>query len=193
VGSLKMRHKKSKSLNNRFTSWKKATLISLAKNLLIHQTIVTTKTKASCAQPLVEKLISLARDNSLAAKRQAYKIIGDHWLVSLLFNEIGPRFKNRIGGYTRIFNLGRRRGDNAQQVIFELTEIKKKEEKKRKKTKGQEEKVPEAIQQPETHIEEKRTKTEVALKEERPPIYKKPTKKIIGGLRKIFKKERDSM
>jgi large subunit ribosomal protein L17 len=188
-----MRHKKSKSLNNRFTSWKKATLISLAKNLLIHQTIITTKTRASSAQPLVERLISLAKDNSLAAKRQAYKIICDHRLVSLLFNEIGPRFKNRTGGYTRIFNLGLRRGDNAQQVIFELTEIKKKEEKRPKKPKGQEEKAPGAIQQPQTHIEEKKTKTEVAPKEERPPISKKPTKKFFGGLRKIFKKERDSL
>ncbi len=187
-----MRHKKLKSLNNRFTSWRKATLISLAKSLLIHQTIVTTKTRASSAQPLVERLISLAKDNSLAAKRRAYKIIGDHRLVSLLFNEIGPRFKNRTGGYTRIFNLGLRRGDNAQQVIFELTEIKKKEKKKPKKAKGQEEKAPEAIQQPEA-VEEKKTKTEVAPKEERPPISKKPTKKFFGGLRKIFKKERDSL
>jgi len=190
-----MRHRKSKSLNNRFTSWKKATLISLARNLFIHQTLVTTKTKASCVQPMIERLISLAKDNSLAAKRQAYKIIGDHRLVALLFNDIGPRFKNRVGGYTRIFNLGARRGDNAKQVILELTEIKKREvikPKKTKEAKGQEEKPTQAIPEQEP-IGEKKTKTEVAPKGERPPISKKPTKKFFGGLRKIFKKERDSL
>jgi large subunit ribosomal protein L17 len=189
-----MRHKKSKSLNNRFTSWKKATLISLAKSLIIHETLITTSKRASSAQPLVERLISLAKDNSLAAKRQAYKIIGDHRLINLLFNEIGPRFKDRSGGYTRVFNLGPRRGDDARQVIFELTEIKKKEKKKPKKAKTQEEKAAGGIGQPEAApIEEKKTKTEVAPKEEKPPISKKPAKKFFGGLRKIFKKERDSL
>lgn len=189
-----MRHRKSKSLNNRFTSWKKATLISLAKSILIHQTIVTTKTRASSAQPLIERLISLAKENSLAAKRQAYKIIGDHRLVSLLFGQIGPRFKDRLGGYTRIFNLGARRGDGAKQVIFELTEIKRKEKKKPQKAKGQEEKPAEAVQEPQAGpVAQKQTKTEVAPKEEKPPISKKPAKKFLGGLRKIFKKERDSL
>ncbi|MDD5156057.1 MAG: 50S ribosomal protein L17 [Candidatus Omnitrophica bacterium] len=189
-----MRHKKSKSLNNRFTSWKKATLISLAKSLLIHQTIVTTRSKASSAQPLVEKLISLAKDNSLAAQRRAYSVLGEHRLVSLLFKEIGPRFQGRSGGYTRIFNLGSRRGDNARQVIFELTEIKKKEGKKPRKAKTQEAKpAEESAAQPQAPLEEKKTKTEVMPKEERPPISKKPAKKFLGGLRKIFKKERDSL
>jgi large subunit ribosomal protein L17 len=189
-----MRHKKSRSLNNHFTSWRKATLVNLIKSLLIHQTMVTTKTKAVSVQPLVERLVSLAKENSLVAKRQAYKVLGEHRLVNLLFNEIGPRFKNRIGGYTRIFNLSSRRGDNAQQVIFELTEIKKKEKRKPQKAKAQEEKAPEEVRQPETGpIEEKKTKTEVAPKEEKPPIAKKPAKKFFGGLRKIFKKERDSL
>lgn len=190
-----MRHQKTKSLNNRFTSWRKATLISLAKNLLIYQNIRTTKVKAYSVQPLVEKLISLTKENNLSAKRKAYKILGEHRLVSLLFNEIGPRFKERASGFSRILNLGFRRGDGAKLVLLELTEIKKKEIKKPKKEKAakpQEEKLAETPQE-QQRIEEKKAKTEVLSKEERPTQPKKPAKKFFGGLRKIFKKERDSL
>ena len=188
-----MRHRKSRLQLNRFTSWRKATLISLTKNLLAHQRIRTTIHKARTVKPLIDKLIFVAKKNTLTARRQAYKILGSHKLVSLLFNDIAPRFNNRIGGYTRILNLGSRRGDNAELVILELTEIKKKEQKKAKKEKEikpeEKEKI-EAIK--EKPIEEKQPKTQVAVKE-RPPITQKPTKGFLGGLRRIFKKERDSL
>lgn len=191
-----MRHQKLKSLNNRFTSWRKATFISLVKGLLIHQSIKTTKVKASSVQPMLERLILLAKENSLSAKRQAYKILGEHRLVSLLFNEIGPRFKERASGFSRILNLGLRRGDGARLVILELTEIKKKEIKRPKKEKAagpKEEKPAVATQQQVPPAEEKKPKAEIAPKEKRPPEPKKPVKKFFGGLRKIFKKERDSL
>ncbi len=177
-----MRHRKKRLQLNRFTSWRKATLNSLARNLLIHQSIKTSLTKAKAAVPQIEKLITLSKNNSIAARRYAFRILCDHKLVSLLFNEIGPRFASRISGFTRIIKLGQRRGDNAELAILELTEIKKKEVKKPKKkeeTKPQEEKKPEVTK--EKHIEEK------------PPIIKKPTKKFLGGLRTIFKKERDAL
>jgi len=181
---------------NRFTSWRKATLTSLAKALIIHQRIKTTNAKAKAAKPLIEKLISLGKNNSLFAKRRAYRILGDHKLVSLLFNDIAPRFANRIGGYTRILNLGSRRGDNAQLVILALTEIKEKASKKpkaeaEKKEAGKPEILKEELPK-EQPLEEKKPKTEVVVKE-KPPISKKPTKNFLGGLRKIFKKERDSL
>ncbi|MGE5197735.1 MAG: 50S ribosomal protein L17 [Deltaproteobacteria bacterium] len=187
-----MRHKKSHSLNNRFTSWRKATLLSLLRSVLINQSIRTTKIRATSAQPLVEKLISLAKEDTLAARRSAYRMLADHKLVHLLFSDIGPRFKNRSGGYTRILNLGFRRGDGSDIALLELTEITKKEIKRHKKpkeAKPEEEKHPEA--QETEPIEEK--KTRVALKEEKPPMTKKPSKKFLGGLRGIFKKERDSL
>jgi len=190
-----MRHKKSRFQLNRFTSWRRATLVSLARNLLIHQSIKTTKTKARAVKPLVEKLISLAKLNSLFAKRQVYKILNDHKLVSSLFNEIAPRFNNRVGGYTRILNLDTRRGDSAQIVILELTEvkkaIKKPKKEKEKEVKAEEEKRPVIIKEKPVEAEEKH-KTEVAVKE-KPPITKKPPKKFLGGIRNIFKKERDSL
>jgi len=178
-----MRHAKKRLQLNRFTSWYEATIKSLSRNLLIQQSIKTTLHKAKAAQPMVEKLITLARKNTLAAKRQAYQILGDHKLVSVLFNEIGPRFANRASGFTRIINLARRRGDNAQVVLFELTEIKKKEIKKPKKIK--EEKPVEAPAE--------EAPKEKPVGEKKPPIVKKPAKKFFGGIRSIFKKERDSL
>lgn len=188
-----MRHRKKRLQLNRFTSWRKATLISLTKNLLIQQSIKTTLHKAKAAKPLIEKIISLAKLNTLVAKREAFRILGDHKLVALVFNEIGPRFSKNQGGYTRIINLNRRRGDDALVVILELTEIKKKEAKRPKKgkeTKPAEEKKTEITK--EKPVEQKKPEVATAVKE-KPPITKKPTKNFLGGLRNIFKKERDSL
>lgn len=191
-----MRHRKAKLRLNRFTSWRRATLASLAKNILIRQSIRTTKAKALAARPVIERLISLGKTGSLAAKRQAYKIVGNHNLVSLIFNEIAPRFKTREGGYTRILNWGIRRGDSAELVILELTEVKKKEPPKLK-IKKEEARAPidkktEAAPEKEKPGEGKKQKTETVVKE-KPPITKKPSRNFLGGLRKIFKKERDSL
>ncbi|MBM3246755.1 MAG: 50S ribosomal protein L17 [Candidatus Omnitrophica bacterium] len=187
-----MRHRRKRLQLNRFTSWRQATLKSLARNLLIQQSIKTTQARAKAARPLADKLISLAKANTLTAKRRAFQLLGDHKLVSLLFTEIGPRFSNKIGGYTRILNLGQRQGDNAKLAILELTEKKIKEAKKPKKDKEIEtEKQPEAVSK-EALTEEPRPKTEAAVKEKL-PITKKPSKKFLGGLRNIFKKERDSL
>ncbi len=186
-----MRHKKSKYQLNRFTSWRKATLISLARSLIIHQSIKTLLSKAKAVRPLIEKLIFLAKRNTLTAKRQAAKILNDHRLVSKLFNEIGPRFTQRGSGFTRIINLGVRRGDNARTAIIELTEIKKIEPKKPKKEiKAAEVIKPEVIK--EKPSEEKKLEGKVAVKE-KPPLLKKPSKKFFAGLRNIFKKGRDSL
>lgn len=186
-----MRHSDKRLQLNRYTSWRKATLSSLAKSLLVYQTIKTTRHRAFAVKPLIEKLITLAKQNSLTAKRQAYKVLGDHKLVSLLFSDIGPRFNNRVGGYVRILNLGKRRGDDADMVVLALTEIKKKEIKKPKKEVKAEERTGEKAE--EKAIEEIKPRTETAVKPEKHPEAKKPQKKFLGGIRNIFKKERDSL
>lgn len=183
-----MRHKKSRFQINRFTSWRKATLCSIAKSILIHQRIKTSLGKAKAVKPLIDKLIGLARSNTLSAKRDAFRILGDHKLVSCLFNEIGPRFANRQGGFSRIINLGSRRGDNADLAVLELMEIKKKETRKTKKQ--EEQKIVNAA--PESSQEIK-PRTEDAVKEDKHPETKKPPRKFMGGIRNIFKKERDSL
>jgi large subunit ribosomal protein L17 len=172
-------------------------LASLARSLVTYQRIRTTKAKAKAVKPLAEKLISLGKSNTLAAKRQAFSILGDHRLVKELFNDIAPRFANRTGGYTRIVNLGSRRGDNAQLVVLAFTEIKEKIRKKPelKEHKEAHKPLPEGEQSAikEQHTQEEKPKTETAVKDKKPPITKKPTKKFLGGLRGIFKKERDSL
>jgi large subunit ribosomal protein L17 len=186
-----MRHRINKVQLNRFTSWRKATLKSMARNLLLQQSMRTTKPKAVAARRVVEKLITLAKKDTLAARRAAFDILGDHNLVKTLFSEIGPRFKNRQSGFTRILHLGARRGDAVELVLFELTEIKK-EEKKKAKSVHQEKHSSESSEAEAKDSQEKKPETKTTT-QERPPATKKPNKKFLGGLRNIFKKERDSL
>ena len=192
-----MRHRQQRYQLNRFTSWRKATLKSMARNLLVEQSVRTTRTKAKAAQPLIENLIALAKENTLNARRRAFQILCDHSLVKLLFDEIGPRFAKRTSGFTRVLNLGYRRGDNARLVILELTELKKKEKRKQKKekeTKPEEvaEQKREAPEGEARQPKEEKPRKDVAVKE-RHPTEKKPTKKFLGGLRQIFRKKSDSL
>ena len=174
-----MRHAKKRNKLNRFSSWKKATVISLARNILRYGSIKTTSVRAKVSRPYVEKLISLAKSNTLAAKREAFKMLGEHKFVSRLFNETGPLFAKRGSGFTRIIGLGKRRGDDADIVIFELTERKPKEAKRHPK---HAETVKEA---------EVKKHDETAVVKEKPPVIKKPSKNFLGGLKNIFKKQRD--
>ena len=192
-----MRHAKKRLQLSRFTSWHEATIKSLVRNVEIHQSIKTTLTRAKASRQIIEKLITLAKENTLFARRQAQKVLGEHKLVNLLFNEIGPRFSKRNSGFTRIIGLGRRRGDDAEMVIFELTEIKKKEAKKAKTAKEakvqpaqQADEKPEEKSVKEKSPEEKKPETTV---KENPAKDKKPQKKFIGGIRNIFRKKSDSL
>jgi len=184
-----LRHRIARLQLNRFTSWRKATLKGLVQSLFIHQSIRTTHTLAKAASPLAETLISLGKQNTLHAKREAFRILQDHRLVNLLFSEIAPRFEKKASGYTRIISLGQRRGDNAQVAILELTEIKKKKKLPKKEKEVQEE-GPETVA--EKPAKEAKPETGIAVKE-KPPIIQKPTKGFFRGLRNIFKKERDSL
>lgn len=190
-----MRHSKKRYQLGRFTSWHDATVKSLARNMVICQSIKTTVARAKASKQLVEKLVTLGKQKSLFARRQAQKILGEHRLVNLLFNEIAPRFAGRSSGFTRIISLGKRRGDDAEMVIFEFTELKKKEPKKIKPAK--EAKSPELPAEGASVVEEKplpepKKESRAAVKE-KPLDEKKPQKKFIGGLRTIFKKKSDSL
>ncbi|MFH1202218.1 MAG: 50S ribosomal protein L17 [Candidatus Omnitrophota bacterium] len=209
-----MRHRVLRYRLNRFTSFRKATLKSLARAVLLNQRIKTTKTKAKAAARLVEKLISLGKADTLSAKRRAFAILTDHKLVSLLFNDIAPRFKTKKGGYTRVILWKNRRGDNAQLAVLELTEIAIKEKSKPKpKEKAEKPTAPkpeveakEEAQKPERpkivkpkpekpkeekHEEKKKETVAPPIKEEHKET-KKPSKKFFGGLRTFFKKQKDS-
>ena len=190
-----MRHRKSRYSLNRFTSWRKATIVSMSKNLFKYQRIKTTLTKAKAAQPVIEKIISMARKNTLTQKRKVYAILGEHLLVNTVFNDIAPNFKNRTSGYTRIIKLKKRRGDNASIVLFELTEIQEKK-KKAKVAKDDTQHIKPTQEIKDQVVKDKHVDVHPkadAKVSEKPPISKKPAKSFLGGIRKIFKKERDSL
>ena len=189
-----MRHAKKRLQLSRFTSWHDATIRSLARNMVICQSIKTTLVRAKASKQMIEKLVTLGKKNTLFARRQAQKVLGEHKLVNLLFNEIAPRFAKRNSGFTRIIGLGKRRGDNAEMVIFELTELKKKEVKKPKVAK---EVKPQATSEDIEVVEgetmpEPKKEFRAAIKDN-PVDAKKPQKKFMGGLRTIFKKKSDSL
>jgi large subunit ribosomal protein L17 len=102
--------------------------------LLEKERIRTTLAKAKAAGPVAEKMITLGRRNTLAARRKALTFIIKESVIQKLFEELGPRFKERPGGYTRIVKLGPRAGDGAQMAMLELlgAEYKKKAKKKEK-------------------------------------------------------------
>ena len=99
---------------------RKALMRSLATEIIRHGQIKTTLIRAKAVRSEVDKMITLAKDGSLAARRQALGYIYDKDLVSELFKAVGERYGNRNGGYTRIVRTKRRRGDNAEMAIIEL-------------------------------------------------------------------------
>jgi large subunit ribosomal protein L17 len=100
----------------------KLLLNGLATQLFVHEAIDTTEAKAKAVRPLAEKLITFAKKGDVAARREVLKDITDRDVVHKLFSEIGPRFAERSGGYTRILKLGPRKGDAAPMARIELVE-----------------------------------------------------------------------
>lgn len=99
---------------------RRALLRALATELIRHGQIKTTKTRAKAVRSEVERMITLAKDGSLAARRRAIGYLYDKQLVHALFEQVPGRYGNRQGGYTRIVKTVRRRGDNAEMAIIEL-------------------------------------------------------------------------
>ena len=97
-------------------------LATLAAQLFTHEAIDTTEAKAKALRPYAEKLITKAKKGDLAARRDVLKDITDRDVVARLFHEIGPRFEERSGGYTRIMKLGPRKGDAAPMARIELVD-----------------------------------------------------------------------
>ena len=117
-----MRHSNSGKKLSRNPSHRKALLRNMSKALLTHGRIRTTEIKAKELRGVVESLITLARRNDVAARRQAYRELGSHQLVQKLFDEIAPRFAGVPGGFTRVVKLAMPRpGDCAPMAIIELT------------------------------------------------------------------------
>ncbi len=195
-----MRHKQKTQNLSRFSSYYKATIRSLARAVLIHQKIVTTKLKAKISRRLVEKLITLGkRIDSLAARRRAFSVLGDHALVKRLFTEIAPVFAGKNGGYTRIIPYKIRRGDNAEMVVLELS-LKKEPKAAISAEKAGKKSVKEAVDE---HVK-KASEDSIRASKGREARVVSPEKlkqkkgdktssgKKTGGLNKLFKQEKGS-
>lgn len=117
-----MRHRNSNRKLNRTSSHRTAMLRNMANSLLTHETIVTTLPKAKELRRVAEPLITLGKKPSLANRRLAFDRTRDRDVVVKLFDELGPRFAARNGGYVRILKCGFRQGDNAPMALVELVD-----------------------------------------------------------------------
>jgi large subunit ribosomal protein L17 len=117
-----MYHGKSKRRFNRTAEHRKAMFANLCQALIKHEQITTTLPKAKDLRPVIEKLVTLGKRGDLHARRQAIAQIKDVELVGKLFSVLGPRYKDRQGGYTRVLKAGFRYGDNAAMAIIEFVD-----------------------------------------------------------------------
>jgi large subunit ribosomal protein L17 len=117
-----MYHGRAKRRFNRTAEHRKAMFANLSQALIKHEQIVTTLPKAKDLRPVVEKLVTLGKRGDLHARRQAIAQIKDVELVRKLFDVLGPRYKTRNGGYTRVLKAGFRQGDNAALAVIEFVE-----------------------------------------------------------------------
>ena len=115
-----MRHRKKGRPLSRTASHRSAVLRNLATSLFQHDRIETTTAKAKELRPYAERLISLAKRGDLHARRLAARKIADRDVLGRLFDELGPKYAERPGGYTRVLKVGRRRGDAAEMSLIEL-------------------------------------------------------------------------
>jgi len=117
-----MRHGHGLRKLNRTSEHRLAMLRNMMNSLLEHEVIKTTLPKAKELRRVVEPMITLAKDGTLANRRLAFNRLRSRDMVVKLFDELGPRFKNRPGGYTRILKMGFRVGDNAPMALVELVD-----------------------------------------------------------------------
>ena len=115
-----MRHRKAGFKLQRNPASRKALLRGLVTNVIEYERIITTVPKAKAARPLVERMITLAKRDTLHTRRQAASFLNTPASVKKLFDQLGSRFGQREGGYTRIVRLGPRKGDGAEQAMLEL-------------------------------------------------------------------------
>jgi large subunit ribosomal protein L17 len=117
-----MRHQHTGRILGRSSTHRRAMFRNLVTSLIIHGRVVTTDAKAKEVRRYADRMITLGKKQTIAARRRARRFIQTDEALARLFSEVAPRFANRAGGYTRVIKAGRRRGDAAPQSIVELTE-----------------------------------------------------------------------
>lgn len=127
-----MRHRKKVIKLGRMSSHRNAMLSNMAGSIIVHKKIYTTLPKANAVAPLIDNLVTWAKEGSLHAHRLAFRILKDRNLVKTLFTEVAPALTGHTGGYTRVIRAGNRTGDGAPMAIIELVGHEPKEEKPEK-------------------------------------------------------------
>ena len=117
-----MRHGKKIAKLGRTAPHRKAMLSNMMTSLFINERVTTTQTRAKELKRTAERVLTCAKKGDLHARRQVLRVIADKQVVAKLFDELGPRYKSRNGGYTRVIKLGPRRGDGAFMSIVELVD-----------------------------------------------------------------------
>lgn len=115
-----MRHRKSKKTLDRKKGPRTALIRGLATSVILYEHVNTTLAKARVIRPVVEKLITRGKDKTLHSRRELMRVLTVENAVNKLLEELGPRYKDRKGGYTRIIKLGRRLGDGAEIAQIQL-------------------------------------------------------------------------
>ncbi|MDM7926660.1 MAG: 50S ribosomal protein L17 [bacterium] len=201
-----MRHRNIVKKLGRTAAHRKATMANLASALLQHKHIETTEAKARVTRRFAERLITLAKQGTLHARRIAFQRLKQKSAVKALFDEIAPRFKDRNGGYTRMVKLGRRSGDGAPVAVLELVgfetavkkqkdrearaEAKKEQEKKKQKASEKAEKAEEAQKEKKAEKKKEEKKKEEKKSEEKPKPKEKEKKADGDKDKKTDKKEK---
>jgi large subunit ribosomal protein L17 len=166
-----MRHQLSGRQLSRNSPHRKAMLSNMAVSLLRHETIRTTLPKAKELRRVVEPLITLGKADSLANRRRAFAQLRDQEVVTKLFEDLGPRFQSRPGGYTRILKMDPRAGDSAPMALMQLVElagaVEPAEEPKARKSAGRKKKAAAAAKPDETAAQE--TSDEASGAEQKKP------------------------
>lgn len=139
-----MRHQRTNRKLGMKTPHRLSVLRNMATSLVIHERVRTTVTRAKELRKVVDKMITYGKQGDLNARRQAARFIRGNEAVQKLFSELGPRYKERPGGYTRIIRVGNRQGDNAPMVIIELVEAEMPQRTKAKKPAAKAEAAPAA-------------------------------------------------
>lgn len=181
-----MRHRRRRRRLGVKTKHRKALLRNLVRGLALHREIETTFSKAKEAARLADKMVTIAKVGTLAARRLLIRRLASQEVAHIFIQEIAPRFQDRKGGYTRVLRTSLRPGDSAQKAIVSFTvpiELPQKE----KKTKKEKEKKKKPLQEkPPAVSEEKETKPKEKKKAEK-PADKKETEKRGGFLSKLRK------
>jgi large subunit ribosomal protein L17 len=197
-----MRHRRATKKLNRTASNRKALMRSLSRSLLISERISTTYAKAKEASILADRLITLGKRNTITSKKTAISLLGSKELINKLFNDIAPRFAGRKGGYTRVMQLGTRKGDGAKTALLELTErkieekpSKKKAAKKEKEAKKEGKPAPKKEERPHVTPPKAATKPEKEKLEEEKGRERAKSEKdklqkgFFKGLRRYFRRK----